>query len=158
LGNNARNLFDVLQPLHKLDHKYRSILIIASKLEQIGTSLNFDKNEDNSFLYILNGLSYGFTHQDKLLIATITKFTKKNLPKRKDIENYAPLLPSIEIVQWLNFMMTLNISLNCEYTKTKYEYTLNELTLYIKSSDTQYLVNRALKKIKSPVSLELVYN
>jgi len=157
LGNNARNIFNVLEPLHNLDSKYRSILIIASKLERIGTSLNFDKNEDNSFLYILNGLSYGFTHQDKLLIAMITKFTKKNLPKRKDIEVYESLLPNIEIIQWLNFMMTLNISLNCEYTKTKYEYTLHNATLHIKSSQVQYLVNRALAKIKSPIELTLDY-
>ena len=71
LGNNARKIFEILKPLHNLDEKYRSILVIASKLEQIGISLNFDRNEDHAFWYILNGLTYGFTHEEKILIATI---------------------------------------------------------------------------------------
>lgn len=158
LGNNARNIFEVLKPLHKLDQKYRSILVIASKLEQIGISLDFDKNEDHAFWYILNGLSYGFTHQDKILIATIAKFTKKSLPKQKDIEEFKTLLPDLEIVRWLNYMMTLNLSLNCEYTKTKYEYKLEEDRLSIKSQKTQYLVKNALENIKAPMNLILEYN
>ncbi|MGB5866756.1 MAG: Ppx/GppA phosphatase family protein [Arcobacteraceae bacterium] len=158
LGNNARNIFDVLKPLHKLDEKYRSILVIASKLEQIGISLDFDKNEDHAFWYILNGLSYGFTHQDKILIATIAKFTKKSLPKQKDIEEFKSLLPDLEIVRWLNYMMTLNLSLNCEYTKTKYNYDLQDNILSIKSEATQYLVKNALENIKAPMNLILDYN
>jgi len=91
LGNNARKIFETLKPLHNLDEKYRSILVIASKLEQIGISLNFDRNEDHAFWYILNGLTYGFTHEDKMLIATIARFTKKSLPKKKGIEKFKDL-------------------------------------------------------------------
>lgn len=158
LGNNARNIFEVLKPLHNLDDKYKSILVIASKLEQIGISLNFDKNEDHAFWYILNGLSYGFTHQDKMLIATIAKFTKKSLPKQKDIEEFQSLLPDLEIVRWLNYMITLNLSLNCEYTKTKYKYSLDENRLHIQSPKTQYLVRGALENIKAPQNIILEYN
>ena len=158
LGNNARNIFETLKPLHKLDEKYRSILVIASKLEQIGISLDFDKNEDHAFWYILNGLSYGFTHQDKILIATIAKFTKKSLPKQKDIEEFKSLLPDLEIVRWLNYMMTLNLSLNSEYTKTKYQYTLDENHLKITSQNSQYLVKKGLENIKAPTNLLVEYN
>ncbi|MDB4257338.1 Ppx/GppA family phosphatase [Arcobacteraceae bacterium] len=158
LGNNARNIFEVLKPLHNLDEKYRTILIIASKLQQIGISLNFNYNEDNAFRYILNGLNYGFTHQDKILIATIAKLTKKSLRKQKDIEIFESLLPNLEIVRWLNFMMTLNLSLNCEYTKTKYDYLLEENKLIIKSNNTQYLVKNALQTIKTPINLIMEYN
>jgi len=158
LGNNARNIFETLKPLHKLDEKYRSILVIASKLEQIGISLDFDKNEDHAFWYILNGLSYGFTHQDKILIATIAKFTKKSLPKQKDIEEFKSLLPDLEIVRWLNYMMTLNLSLNSEYTKTKYQYTLDENHLKITSQNSQYLVKKGLENIKAPINLLVEYN
>jgi exopolyphosphatase / guanosine-5'-triphosphate,3'-diphosphate pyrophosphatase len=158
LGNNARNIFEVLKPLHNLDEKYRTILIIASKLQQIGISLNFDHNEDNAFWYIVNGLNYGFTHQDKILIATIAKFTKKSLPKQKDIEQFKSLLPHLEIVRWLNFMITLNVSLNCEYTKTKYDYLLEHNKLIIKSNNTQYLVNNAVQTIKAPIDLIMEYN
>ena len=155
LGNNAKKIFDTLKPLHNLDDKYRSILVIASKLQQVGLSLGFDKNEDHAFFYILNGLNYAFSHEDKILIAIVSKFTKKSLPKDDDIEQYKQLLPSIEIVQWLNYMMTLNISLNSEFTKTTYEYNLEDTNLEISSKDKQYLVNRALMKIKTPINLTM---
>jgi len=155
LGNNAKKIFDILKPLHNLDDKYRSILVIASKLQQVGLSLGFDKNEDHAFFYILNGLDYAFTHEDKILIAIVSKFTKKSLPKEDDIEQYQELLPSIEIVQWLNYMMTLNISLNSEFTKTTYEYNLEDTNLEILSKDKQYLVDRALMKIKTPINLTM---
>ncbi|MEA2017862.1 MAG: Ppx/GppA phosphatase family protein [Campylobacterota bacterium] len=155
LGNNVRKIFDSLVPLHKLDKKYSSILVMASKLQLIGLSLNFDKNEDHAFWYILNGLNYGFTHEDKILIAILTKFTKKSLPKQKDIEVFKTLLPSIEIIQWLSFMMTLNISLHVEFNKTKYEYKLDDNILNIISNQNQYLVQRALYKIKAPLDIEL---
>lgn len=158
LGNNARKIFETLKPLHNLDEKYRSILVIASKLEQIGISLNFDRNEDHAFWYILNGLSYGFTHEDKMLIATIARFTKKSLPKKKDIQEFKTLLPDIKIVRWLNFMMTLNISLNNEFSKSKYEYILEDNKLIIQSLNKQYIVNRELEKIKAPIDLLLEYN
>ena len=157
LGNNAKKIFDILKPLHKLDKKYRSILVIASKLQQVGLSLGFDQNEDHAFFYILNGLDYDFTHEDKILIAIVAKFTKKSLPKKEDIIKYQQLLPNIEIVQWLNYMMTLNISLNSEFSKTTYKYNLKDKNLIIESKDNQYLVNRALLKIKTPddITMEL---
>ncbi|MEA3498224.1 MAG: Ppx/GppA phosphatase family protein [Campylobacterota bacterium] len=155
LGNNSKKIFDILKPVHNLDEKYKSILVIASKLQLVGLSLNFDKNEDHAFWYILNGLNYDFTHQDKILIAIVSKFTKKSLPTKKDIKKYKKLLPNIEIVKWLNFMMTLNMSLNSEFTKTIYEYSLNDEKLLITSKNRQYLVQRALKKIETPINLEL---
>jgi len=157
LGNNARKMFEVLKPLHQLDDRYRSILVIASKLEQIGISLNFDRNEDHAFWYILNGLTYGFTHEDKMLIATIARFTKKSLPKKKDIQKFKELLPNIKVVRWLNFMMTLNISLNSEFAKENYKYELNGTVLKIHSTKKQYIVNREIEKIKAPIDLTLEY-
>ena len=157
LGNNSRKLFEILKPLHCLDDKYRSILIIASKLEQIGISLNFDRNEDHAFWYILNGLTYGFTHEDKMLIATIARFTKKSLPKKKDIQKFKDLLPNIKVVRWLNFMMTLNISLNSEFNKKNYDYELNENTLTIKALKKQYIVSKDIEGIKAPIDLVLDY-
>ncbi len=155
LGLNAGQIFDTLKPIHNLNQNYRSTLVIASKLQQVGVSLNFDKNEDNSFWYILNGLNYNFTHEDKLLIAIVSKYTKKSLPKQSDIVEFQSLLPGIEIVQWLNFMMTLNISLNSEFTRTKYKYSLDNDILSISASKPQYIVNRAVAKIKAPIELDI---
>jgi exopolyphosphatase/guanosine-5'-triphosphate,3'-diphosphate pyrophosphatase len=150
LGNNGQKLFEILKPIHKLHDKYKSILVIVSKLQLIGSSLNFYKNSENSFWYILNGLTYGFTHQDKLLIAIVARFTNKSLPSEKDIEEFKILLPRIEIIQWLNYMMTLNVLLNSEFSKKKYTYILNDNILNIQSSDKAYIINNNLDGLKSP--------
>ncbi|MEA3315140.1 MAG: Ppx/GppA phosphatase family protein [Campylobacterota bacterium] len=157
LGNNISKIFNTLTPIHNLDNRYKSLLIIASKLQLVGTSLGFDQNENHSFFFILNGLSYNFTHQDKILIAIITRFYKKGLPQILDIIRYKELLPDIEIVQWLNFMMKLNSALNSEYNKTAYKYILDKNNLTIKSNEEQYIVKRALTKVKAPIELEINY-
>ncbi len=55
-------------------------------------------------------------------------------------------------------MMTLNISLNNEFSKSKYEYILEYKKLIIQSFNKQYIVNRELEKIKAPIDLVLEYN
>lgn len=157
LGNNVKKIFDTLAPLHNIDQKYRSLLVVSSKLQLIGQSLNFYKTQENSFWFILNGLNYGFTHEEKVLIAIVAKFSKKSLPKESDIEKFKELLPSLEIVQWLNFMMTLNNSLNSEFSKTKYEYNLENNTLQISAQDEHYLVKRAFCKVETPNNLSLEF-
>ncbi len=158
LGNNAHKIFDALRPLHNLEDKYRSVLVIASKLQQVGFSLNYYKSQDHTFWYVLNGLNYGFTHEEKTLIAIVSKFTKKSLPKEADIEEYGELLPSLEVIRWLNFMMTLNITLNIEFTKSKFEYRLDDNILNIKSDEDLYLVQHELCRIRKPVSMEINLN
>ncbi|MEA3290429.1 MAG: Ppx/GppA phosphatase family protein [Campylobacterota bacterium] len=157
LGNNAKKIFDTLKPIHKLDDKYRSILVIASKLQLVGFSLNYYKSQEHTFWYILNGLNYGFTHEEKTLIAIVSKFTKKSLPKEEDIEEFKTILPSLEVIQWINFMMTLNITLNIEYSKEKYTYLLDisNMALEIKNNKECYLVKNELDRIKKPVDIEL---
>ena len=155
LGNNAKKIFDILQPLHKLDKKYLSILVMASKLQPIGLSLNFYKNSEHAFNFILNGLSYGFDHEKRILIAHIIKFSKNSLPNNKDIQQYKTLLPSIDIIQWLSFMISLNISLNMDFAKQKFDYTLQNNILEIKSKENLYIQMRSLLKIEVPTNIEI---
>ncbi|RXJ55294.1 Ppx/GppA phosphatase family protein [Candidatus Marinarcus aquaticus] len=154
-GNNAAKIFDVLKPMHNLDEKYKVFLIIASKLHSIGNTINFYKSNDNTFDFILNGLSYDFLHTSRVIVAHIIKFSKKTLPKQKDIAAYEELLPSLEDLQWLSFMISLNLSLNQDYSRTKYEYILNSNALIIKADEISYLVQSTLDKIELPSNLEL---
>ena len=158
LGNNAKKIFNILQPLHKLDTKYRSLLVIISKLQLVGFSLDFYKGTQNTSLFILNGLNYGFSHKDKLLISIVSKFTKKSLPTKNDIEQYKNILPSLETIQWLNFMMSLNMLLNTEFSKINYQYSLESDCLKISSNIANYLIKDDIVKLESPsgINIELV--
>ncbi|MFA7092868.1 MAG: Ppx/GppA phosphatase family protein [Arcobacteraceae bacterium] len=154
-GNNAGKIFDALASLHQLDRKYRTFLVIASKLHSIGSTLNFYKANDNTFDFILNGLNYDFLHTSRVTIAHIIKFSKKTLPKYKDIMAFEKLLLSLEELQWLSFMMSLNLCLNQDYSRTKYDYILKNNTLIIKADEISYLVQSTLDKIELPNNLEL---
>ena len=112
LGSNAGKIFDVLKPMHNLDDKFRTLLVIASKLHSIGSTLNFYKSNDNAFDFILNGLNYDFLHTSRVVVAHTIKFSKKSLPSKSDILKYQVLLPSLEVMQWMSFMISLNITRN----------------------------------------------
>lgn len=156
LGNNATNIFQALKPLHNLDNKYNSLLIVASKLHSVGINLNFYKFSENSFDYILNGLNYGFSHKDKVLIAHMIKFSKNYLPDADDLSEYKELLPDTWIVQWLSFMLSLNVALNSDYGLRKYEYTLDKNELAISNGEMPYLIRENVDRLEVPIGLKLV--
>lgn len=155
LGNNAKKIFDVLKPMHNLDNKFRSLLVISSKLHSIGSTLNFYKSNDNAFDFILNGLNYDFLHTSRVVVAHTIKFSKKSLPSRNDILKYEDLLPSLEVMQWMSFMISLNIAINQDLSRPKVEYVLNDDTLQITLLNKSFLIESNIEKLESPEDLNI---
>ena len=153
LGSNAGKIFDVLKPMHNLDDKFRTLLVIASKLHSIGSTLNFYKSNDNAFDFILNGLNYDFSHKSRVVVAHTIKFSKKSLPSKSDILKYQELLPSLEVMQWMSFMISLNIAINQDLSRPKVEYVLNNNTLEIDLSNKSFLIQSNIDKLESPEDL-----
>jgi len=154
-GNNAKKIFDVLQELHKLDEKFKTLLVIASKLHSIGTSLNFYKSNDNAFGFILTGLNYDFLHTSRVIVAHTLKFSKKTLPKQTDLELYQELLPSLEDMQWMSFMIALNFALNLDFSRPQIEYTLSSGILKINLPNKSFLIKSHIEKLEVPQNLIL---
>merc|ERR1711879_129622 len=155
LGKNAREIFDVLKPLHQLDDKYRLLLVIASKLHSIGTTLNFYKSNDNTFDFILSGLNYDFLHSSRVTIAHMIKFSKKSLPTIRELEKYDELLPPFETMQWLSFMISLNLMLNQDMSKPKIKYKLKENKLKICLEQSIFIIESEIAKIETPKGLKV---
>ena len=155
LGNNAKKIFDVLKPIHNLDNKFRSLLVISSKLHSIGSTLNFYKSNDNAFDFILNGLNYDFLHTSRVVVAHTIKFSKKSLPSRNDILKYEDLLPSLEVMQWMSFMISLNIAINQDLSRPKVEYVLNGDTLQIILLNKSFLIESNIEKLESQEDLNI---
>ena len=153
LGSNAGKIFDVLKPMHNLDDKFRTLLVIASKLHSIGSTLNFYKSNDNAFDFILNGLNYDFLHTSRVVVAHTIKFSKKSLPSKSDILKYQELLPSLEVMQWMSFMISLNIAINQDLSRPKVEYVLNNNILEIDLSNKSFLIQSNIDKLESPEDL-----
>ncbi|MBP7741956.1 MAG: Ppx/GppA family phosphatase [Aliarcobacter sp.] len=155
MGNNARKIFDTLKPLHNLDDKLRTLLVIASKLHSIGITLNFYKSNDNAFDFILNGLNYDFLHTSRVIVAHTIKFSKRSLPTRNDILKYQDLLPSLEIMQWMSFMISLNIAVNQDLSRPKVQYALNENILEIDLPNKSFLIESNIDKLETPEDLSI---
>lgn len=130
-------------------------MVIASKLHSIGTTLNYYKVNDNTFNFILNGLNYDFLHSSRVIVAHIIKFSKKSLPTRKDMEIYKDLLPSFETMQWLSFMISLNLTINQDFSKPKVQYLLEDELLTIKMPEYSFIVESSLDKLELPKNLEI---
>ncbi len=154
-GNNAKKIFEVLKPLHNLDDKFKELLVVSSKLHSVGSSLNFYKKNDNAFEFILNGLNYDFQHTSRVIVAHTIKFSKKSLPKQSDIEEYKELLPNLETMQWLSFMIALNIAVNTDFSCPKVNYILDDDILQLKLPNRSFLINSYIEKLELPKDLSL---
>ena len=155
LGKNAAEIFEVLKPLHELDDKFKTLLIIASKLHSIGTTLNFYKANDNTFDFILNGLNYDFLHSSRVTVAHMIKFSKKSLPSKRDLEKYNILLPDFETMEWLSFMISLNLMINQDMSNPKVTYKLKENKLKVCLENSIYLVESEIDKLQVPKGLRV---
>lgn len=155
LGNNAKKIFDVLKPLHNLDEKSRSLLVISSKLHSIGSTLNFYKSNDNAFDFILNGLNYDFLHTSRMVVAHTIKFSKKSLPTKSDISKYEDLLPSLRVMQWMSFMISLNIAVNQDFSRPNVDYSLKDNLLEINLPNKSFLIESNIDKLETPENLEI---
>lgn len=156
LGQNAGKLFEVLKPLHNLDSRYKPLLVIASKLNSIGANLNFYKSNDKSADFVLSALHYDFLHTSRVTTAHIIKFARKSLPKKKDLEEYAALLPDLNTMQWLCFMMSLNLVLHHDHARVNIEYKLKENKLKLQYQEISDLVEKELEKLHLPDGLKKV--
>lgn len=157
VASTALKIFDVLEPLHRIDEVYKYELKIASKLYNIGTSLSFYQSHLHGFYFILNGLNFGFTHEQKILIALLTKYHTKKLPNPQEIENYSRLLPDMNIVNWLSFILSFAKSLNTEQKREKCTFRYENNTLHVNSSYHMKLAKEAVKKIVKPTSFAIIF-
>lgn len=155
VGQNASKIFEVLRPIHNLEDRYKTLLVVASKLHSIGTKLNFYKSNDNAFEFILNGLNYDFFHSSRVIVAFMLKFSKKSMPKASDLENYEELLPSLETMQWLSFMLALNLAINIDFSRPKALYTLQDNILKLKLPNNSFLVKSYIEKLELPQNIAI---
>lgn len=153
----ATQLFDELVSIHGLENSYKTSLINAAKLCEIGSYLDFYYANDHSAYFILNALNYNFSHQEKILVASIIKLEGRKIAPF--IEPYKDLLPDEDILLWLSFILAISKLLAQNYCgDEKLEFNYNDNILYIYSKNSLNIAKEALKKIVLPQSLALAFN
>ncbi len=78
----AVNLFDQLEPLHRLDPSYRELLRYGCLLHDIGYHIGHRNHHKHSYYLIRNGELKGFDEQEIEVIANVARYHRKGRPKK----------------------------------------------------------------------------
>lgn len=149
-------IFDALTSLHQVDITYKTNLLNAAKLCEIGAYLDFYYANEHSAYFILNALNYNMSHKEKILIATLIKLSGKKTDEF--IELYKDLLPSNDTLMWLNFILALAKLLAYNHFGEKIECYYTQSVLYIHSHKFIDIPKDALRKIALPETIALALN
>ncbi|MCX8093643.1 MAG: Ppx/GppA family phosphatase [Candidatus Goldbacteria bacterium] len=93
----ALKIFDELKKLHKLGHKEREYLHYAAILHEIGLAISHSQHHIHSYYIIKNSELFGFTENEKEIIANICRYHRKSHPK-EDHQNFLNLFNEDKIV------------------------------------------------------------
>ncbi|MGE4294966.1 MAG: Ppx/GppA family phosphatase [Campylobacterales bacterium] len=155
-GKTVGALFDALYPLHGLDPAFKRPLLYAAKLLPVGEMLDTYDRAEHGYYIAFHGLSYGFEHPERILIAKLIKAQQK-----KELHSYTPpahlkqLLPSAVTVRWLSFMLYLANTLNAARNRPDVAFSLSGRTLEVKMNARAHLAKEAVARLKPPFNLEL---
>ena len=148
LSSLAKKLFDLTADYFEIDKEYRKSFAIAAKLYPAGKSIHFYSQNRHTYYLIQTALEYGFTHQEIILIATLTRYARNKLPSPKHLEKYQELLPKKEVTQRLSYLLSLSIVL-LSHRPRNIDFTLEfkDGVLFVNSTHKLYLAEEGLRKI-----------
>lgn len=149
-------LFETLSPLHGIPEHFKYELGVAAELHNIGTKLGFYQNHLHSFYFILNNLNYGFSHEQKILIAMLIKYHVNKLPTQEDMTLYKTLLPDMQTVQWLSFILSLAKAINSDMSRSKISFSYQNHTLTIQAEKRLFLAREQIKQLIKPASFAII--
>ncbi|RAX57802.1 guanosine polyphosphate pyrophosphohydrolase [Helicobacter monodelphidis] len=154
LASYALRLFDVLYLLHQVNESYRFHLKSAARLLNIGTALNFYQNHKHGGYFLVNGLNYGFTHADRILISMLVEsYGSKKPPNVARYEKVASLVPSYDVVYWLSIILAIAEILATYLQNVDFKYQHG--VLVICTQQDPYLAREAINKLAIPQELQI---
>lgn len=86
----AHNLFDSLQPIHRLPPAFGKLLEAAAHLHDAGHYVSDTGHHKHSYYLVAHSDLPGFTNRERLLIANLCRYHRKSPPKPGH-ENFEPL-------------------------------------------------------------------
>jgi exopolyphosphatase/guanosine-5'-triphosphate,3'-diphosphate pyrophosphatase len=80
----ALSLFRQLKPVHRLPVDYEEWLMAAAMLHDVGSFINRSGRHRHAYYIIANSEIYGFTTQQRRLVAAIARYVGKSKPSPQD--------------------------------------------------------------------------
>jgi exopolyphosphatase/guanosine-5'-triphosphate,3'-diphosphate pyrophosphatase len=144
----SKTLFDLTHEELKIEKKYRYELAIAAKLCMSGNNIHYYSHNKNGYNLIKDALEFGFTHEQIILIATLIRYAKRKLPSPSHVEKFKDLLPDIDQLESLSYLLSLGVALLSHYPRN-IDFTLSfeSPELKIESKNSLYLAKESVKKL-----------
>ncbi|MRJ02272.1 MAG: Ppx/GppA family phosphatase [Epsilonproteobacteria bacterium] len=153
LSRLAKRLYSQLAPLFDPEGEYEEVLLIAAKLLNIGTRIDFYDHHKHSSYIVMNDLQYRLTHSQIATIGTLVRFHKRKLPSKSHLKPIAELLPEEEIIRWLSFILSLAETLNRDRSCPEFQAYYEDMLLLILVRRPLYLAQEGLKELEKPAPL-----
>jgi exopolyphosphatase/guanosine-5'-triphosphate,3'-diphosphate pyrophosphatase len=100
-------LFDGLQPEHRLPPEAREVLQYAALLHDVGSAIGYDGHHDHSSYVIRHGNLRGLSAEEVGLVALVARYHGKAQPRKRDAE-FRALRPSDRrMVRWLAALLRI---------------------------------------------------
>lgn len=158
LNTLSKELFDITYKHLNLDPEYRYDLSIAAKLYPIGGSVHFYSKNKHSYYLIQSALEYGFTHKQRVLIATLNRYAKRKQPSAAHVEKYKILLPDTQTLLALSYLLSLSIALLSHRPRNiDFDLKFSDGILEVKSKNDLYLSRDAVKKLSSTDGIKVKF-
>jgi exopolyphosphatase/guanosine-5'-triphosphate,3'-diphosphate pyrophosphatase len=81
---HAAQLFDQLKPAHELPDEYRPWLEAAALMQDVGKFMNHQGHHRHTHYIIANSEIFGFSPQQRAIVAAIARYTGKSRPEPMD--------------------------------------------------------------------------
>ncbi|WP_345977091.1 Ppx/GppA phosphatase family protein [Sulfurimonas sp. HSL3-7] len=128
----TKRLFMLLHQELALDPTLEKSLLIAAKLAKVGAAHNFYHYQQHSHYLALSALEYGYTHQEIALISMLLLYQLGKSPKKSYIAEYQVLLPSIDTIKKLSYLLALSDALLTDHpSKIDFELRVENSTLVV---------------------------
>lgn len=135
--NNATKIFNTLKNILNISDVYLKHLQISSTILRMGNYLSGYLQRQHSIYFLLNGLNYGYSHIDKVIMYTLVKYNNKKISKNDEL---LKLLPSLSQIQSLCFI--LSIADLVSITNEVFDYHYDNGKLYIKGVNSFLIKER----------------
>lgn len=152
--NFLRIFFEILEEDFSLRPSHLVFLEIAMDLLELGVSTDFYHNKKHASYRAKYMLNYGYSHQDRGLVALLLEFSDKKLPKEFDlISNFQDpvTLPTIQILSFILAISRLFGLLGGK--EVQVEYNLGEVKIF--GLKNNFLLKEKISKLSIPKNLSL---
>jgi exopolyphosphatase/guanosine-5'-triphosphate,3'-diphosphate pyrophosphatase len=100
-------LFDGLQPEHRLPPEAREVLQYAALLHDVGSAIGYDGHHDHSAYVIRHGNLRGLSAEEVGLVALVARYHGKAQPRKRDAEFRALRPADRRMVRWLAALLRI---------------------------------------------------